>query len=105
MEEVESTPGVVLAVTKRGGHLGFLSASKTWGSAWMDDVVLQFIQAAMTTTPQEKVAISYLCADVCRPTMSMAMFAVDCGMCMSREIDRGIERAALNKVLSFKPGP
>jgi len=47
IEQFESNPNVVLAVTERGGHTAFL---KSWNEAWSDEVAMQFLQSIINPT-------------------------------------------------------
>lgn len=40
--EAETNPNLVLVVTKRGGHIGFMEGFLPIGKCWMDKVLIQF---------------------------------------------------------------
>ena len=43
MQECNSNENTVLAVTPRGGHVAFLQGLWPFGTAWMDQVAIQFL--------------------------------------------------------------
>lgn len=43
VQECKSNENTVLAVTPRGGHVAFLHGLWPFGTAWMDQVALQFL--------------------------------------------------------------
>ncbi|KAK9843809.1 hypothetical protein WJX81_007172 [Elliptochloris bilobata] len=51
LEEAAANPYTLLALTSRGGHVGFLSGAVPLGRVWMDDVVAQFLAAAASAAP------------------------------------------------------
>jgi len=45
MQECKGSKNTVLAVTSRGGHVAFLQGLWPFGTAWMDQVAMQFFSA------------------------------------------------------------
>lgn len=45
MQECKGNKNTVLAVTLRGGHVAFLQGLWPFGTAWMDQVAMQFFSA------------------------------------------------------------
>lgn len=43
LQECKSNENTVLAVTPRGGHVAFLQGLWPFGTAWMDQVAIQFL--------------------------------------------------------------
>lgn len=43
VQECKSNENTVLAVTPRGGHVAFLQGLWPFGTAWMDQVAIQFL--------------------------------------------------------------
>lgn len=47
----QHVPNLAMRHLCRGGHVGFLSGALPLGRVWMDDVVAQFLAAALAAAP------------------------------------------------------
>lgn len=57
MELCLANPDVMLSVTKRGGHCGFISRGlRPLGKAWADSVVMEFLEANVTPAAERAAA-------------------------------------------------
>lgn len=57
-QECSANPNTVLAVTARGGHVGFLTGAWPFKSSWMDHVLMDFLETALDTRAKRQVAES-----------------------------------------------